>query len=101
MAAEWAACRDVSSVSRHSHITPRTDTRGSEATSAAKPGLRFPISEMATMRMAEITALIKRKNNFVSGSWFREINPWEMAAAQVAVKAKAHCDGLLLAYRVS
>ena len=80
---------------------PRTETRGSEATSAAKPGLRLPISEMATMRMAEITALINRWNNFVSGSWFRELNPTKMAASQMVVKAKAHCDGLLLAYRVS
>ena len=50
VASKWLAIRDVSPVSRQSHITPRIDTSGNEATSAATPGLRRAISEIAAIR---------------------------------------------------
>jgi hypothetical protein len=60
VASAWAARRWTSWVSRQSHIMPRMETSGSEATSAPKPGLRRAISETAAMITPDSAALITR-----------------------------------------
>jgi hypothetical protein len=51
-----AAIRCGSWVSRHNHIMPSTDTSGSEAISAPKPGDRLATSEIAAMITPESAA---------------------------------------------
>ena len=54
------AMRSVSPVSRHSQITARIDTSGSDTMSAPSAGLRFATSETMAMMMPEISALMTR-----------------------------------------
>ncbi len=57
VAPEWSAMFAVSGRSRHSQTIPKTDTSGSDATSAPTPGYRFARVETKAINTPEMAAL--------------------------------------------
>lgn len=75
VASAWLASRSGSAVSRHSHIMPRIEIRGSEATSAPTPGLRRAISDTAATIRPESAALMAKYITIpIAPTW-----PWRTA----------------------